>query len=170
MPNADRIFDVVFVLVFLFTLLQGPSLPWVAKRLKVMDENAAYEVDIDVAPLESLGADMLQVHVPSESRLAGVEIGELRLPGGVSVSLVIRGDRAFVPDLRTVLGPATPPRRRPQPRPRPDRPPVPSGQPSRPPGRLVRRTRPRPAVRSGQLGVLRRTGWGRGLDHRDAGC
>ena len=102
-PQADRIFDVVFVLVLLFTLLQGPSLPWLARRLGVLDENAAYEVDIDVAPLESLGADMLQVHVPSESRLAGVEIGELRLPAGVSVSLIIRGDRAFVPDRRTVL-------------------------------------------------------------------
>jgi len=103
LPQAGRLFDVVFVLVFLFTLLQGPSLPWLARRLKVLDENAAYEVDIDVAPLESLGADMLQVFVPSESRLAGVEIGELRLPPGVSVSLVIRGDRVFVPDRRTVL-------------------------------------------------------------------
>ncbi|MGW7682580.1 potassium/proton antiporter [Kribbella sp. NPDC054772] len=102
-PHADRIFDVVFVLVLLFTLLQGPSLPWLAKRLNVLDENAAHEVDIDVAPLESLGADMIQVQIPSESRLAGVEIGELRLPPGVSVSLVIRGERAFVPDRRTVL-------------------------------------------------------------------
>jgi cell volume regulation protein A len=102
-PQADRIFDVVFVLVLLFTLLQGPSLPWLARRLKVLDDNASYEVDIDVAPLESLGADMLQVHVPSESRLAGVAISELRLPAGVSVSLVIRGQRSFVPDLRTVL-------------------------------------------------------------------
>lgn len=102
-PQAARIFDVVFVLVLVFTLLQGPSLPWLAKRLNVLDENAAYEVDIDVAPLESLGADMLQVQVPSESRLAGVEIGELRLPPGVSVSLVVRSDQAFVPDRRTVL-------------------------------------------------------------------
>ncbi len=53
--------------------------------------DAAHEVDIDVAPLERLGADMLQLQVPSKSRLAGVEIGELRLPAGVSVSLVIRG-------------------------------------------------------------------------------
>ncbi|HEU4949065.1 MAG TPA: potassium/proton antiporter [Kribbella sp.] len=102
-PQADRIFDVVFVLVLLFTMLQGPSLPWLARRLGVLDDNAAVEVDIDVAPLESLGADMLQVHVPSESRLAGVEIGELRLPHGVSVSLVIREQEAFVPDRRTVL-------------------------------------------------------------------
>jgi cell volume regulation protein A len=102
-PQADRIFDVVFVLVLLFTLLQGPSLPWLARRLGVLDDTAAYEVDIDVAPLESLGADMLQVSVPSESRLAGVEIGELRLPHGVSVSLVIRDQRAFVPERHTVL-------------------------------------------------------------------
>lgn len=102
-PQADRVFDVVFVLVLLFTLLQGPSLPWLAKRLKVLDDNAAHEVDIDVAPLESLGADMLQVLIPSESRLAGVEIGELRLPPGVSVSLVIRDQKAFVPERRTVL-------------------------------------------------------------------
>jgi len=102
-PQATRVFDVVFVLVLLFTLLQGPSLPWLAKRLKVLDDNAAHEVDIDVAPLESLGADMLQVQIPSESKLAGVEIGELRLPAGVSVSLVIRGKKAFVPERRTVL-------------------------------------------------------------------
>jgi cell volume regulation protein A len=102
-PQADRVFDVVFVLVVLFTLLQGPSLPWLAKRLGVLDDNAAHEVDIDVAPLESLGADMLQVMIPSESRLSGVEIGELRLPPGVSVSLVIRDKQAFVPERRTVL-------------------------------------------------------------------
>jgi potassium/hydrogen antiporter len=102
-PQADRVFDVVFVLVLLFTLLQGPSLPWLAKRLGVLDDNAAHEVDIDVAPLETLGADMLQVMIPSESRLAGVEIGELRLPPGVSVSLVIRAKQAFVPERRTVL-------------------------------------------------------------------
>lgn len=102
-PQAVRVFDVVFVLVLVFTLLQGPSLPWLAKRLGVLDDNAAQEVDIDVAPLESLGADMLQVLIPSESRLAGVEIGELRLPPGVSVSLVIRDRKAFVPETRTVL-------------------------------------------------------------------
>jgi cell volume regulation protein A len=101
--QAARIFDVVFVLVVLFTLLQGPSLPWAARRLDVLDTDAAREVDVDVAPLERLGADMLQLRVPVKSRLAGVEIGELRLPAGVSVSLVIREQKPFVPDARTVL-------------------------------------------------------------------
>jgi potassium/hydrogen antiporter len=102
-PGSARIFDVVFVLVLVFTLLQGPSLPWLAKRLQVTDDAAAHEVDIDVAPLEGLHADVLQISVPSQSRLAGVEIGELRLPKGVSVSLVVRERNAFVPGPRTVL-------------------------------------------------------------------
>ena len=33
----------------------------------------------------------------------GVEVGELRLPTGASVSLVIRGDEVLVPSRRTVL-------------------------------------------------------------------
>jgi cell volume regulation protein A len=102
-PQADRIFDVVFVLAAIFTLLQGPSLPWLARRLGVLDDDSAREVDVDVAPLERLSADMLQFRVPSRSRLAGVEIGELRLPAGVSVSLVIRDEHTFVPGPRTVL-------------------------------------------------------------------
>jgi cell volume regulation protein A len=102
-PQAVRIFDVVFVLVVLFTALLGPSLPWLARRLGVLDEAAAHEVDVDVAPLERLNADLLQLRVPPRSRLAGVEIGELRLPAGVSVSLVIRDKRTIVPGPRTVL-------------------------------------------------------------------
>ncbi len=34
---------------------------------------------------------------PSGSKLAGVEIGELRLPVGASVSLVVRDGTTFVP-------------------------------------------------------------------------
>ena len=33
----------------------------------------------------------------------GVEVGELRLPAGASVSLVIRDDEVLVPERRTVL-------------------------------------------------------------------
>ena len=35
--------------------------------------------------------------MPAGSKLAGVEIGELRLPVGASVSLVVRSSKTFVP-------------------------------------------------------------------------
>jgi cell volume regulation protein A len=33
-PNAELLFDIVFVLVTALTLAQGPTLPWVARRLR----------------------------------------------------------------------------------------------------------------------------------------
>jgi cell volume regulation protein A len=46
---------------------------------------------------------MLQVTITPVSRLHGVEVGELRLPEGSSVSMIVRDGRAIVPERRTVL-------------------------------------------------------------------
>jgi potassium/hydrogen antiporter len=99
--GGEDLFDIVFVLVVVLTLVQGPTLPWVARRLGVSEEGEARDVDIEAAPLERVSADLLEIRVPSRSRLHGVEIGELRLPAGSSVSLVIRDGEPFVPDLTT---------------------------------------------------------------------
>lgn len=53
--------------------------------------------------MERLAADLLQINVSPPSRLHGVEVGELRLPRGASVALVIRGDVSIVPEPRFVL-------------------------------------------------------------------
>ena len=103
LPGADRIFDVVFLLVVIFTLVQGPTLPWVARRLGVTEETSPRDVPIESAPLEDLDATLMQVTVPAESRLAGVEVAELRLPPGAGVSLVLRAGEIFVPGPTTVL-------------------------------------------------------------------
>ena len=46
---------------------------------------------------------MLQVAISPKSRLHGVEIGELRLPPGASVALIVRDGQTLVPEVRTVL-------------------------------------------------------------------
>jgi cell volume regulation protein A len=101
--DAERLFDIVFVFVVISTLLTGPTLPWVARRLGVTRQLEPRSLDLEVAPLERLAADMLQVTVSPVSRLHGVEVGELRLPEGSSVSLVVRDGQAIVPERRTVL-------------------------------------------------------------------
>jgi cell volume regulation protein A len=53
--------------------------------------------------LERIAADLLVVHITEQSRLHGVEVGELRLPTGTSVSLVVRGGTSFTPDRQTPL-------------------------------------------------------------------
>src|SRR5512132_1022800 len=56
LSGALRIFDLVFVLVIMFTLIQGPSLPWVARRLAISSPYEAREVDLESAPLGQLDA------------------------------------------------------------------------------------------------------------------
>jgi cell volume regulation protein A len=96
-PDNERIFTIVFVLATVYTLLQGPTLPLCARRRKGLAEAEPRDLDLEAAPLERLGADVLQVRVPPESRMHGVEVFELRLPAGASVSLIVRDGKSLVP-------------------------------------------------------------------------
>ena len=102
-PGAAQIFGVVFLLVVVFTLIQGQSLAFAARRLRVTDDTALRDVTIDSAPLEAIDATMLQLTLSPASRLAGVSVRELRLPGDAVVTLVMRRGDLLVPDENTVL-------------------------------------------------------------------
>ena len=69
------------VLVILLTLLQGPTLPWVARRLGVASASEAGEVGIETAPLDEMNAELLEVDVVAGSGLVGCYISELRAAG-----------------------------------------------------------------------------------------
>jgi cell volume regulation protein A len=101
--GGEELFDIVFVMVVMYTVVTGPTLPWVAARLGVSTQGAARDLEVEAAPLERIAADLLQVKVTPRSRMHGVEVAELRLPLGASISLVVRDGRTLVPDPRTVL-------------------------------------------------------------------
>ncbi len=101
--DATRLFDLVFVMVVIYTLLTGPTLPWVARLLRVARRSEPRGLEVEAAPLERIAADLLQVFIAPTSRMHGVEVGELRLPRGASVSMVIRDGQTLVPERRTVL-------------------------------------------------------------------
>lgn len=102
-PGATIVFDTVFVLVVVFTLIQGWSLPWVARRLGIATPLTPRDVVVESAPLDELDADLVQMTVPSGSRLHGVYLPELRLPEDAAVVLIVREGRSFVPDDTTRL-------------------------------------------------------------------
>jgi cell volume regulation protein A len=101
--DATRLFDIVFVMVVIYTLLTAPTLPIVARVLKVARRSEPRDLEVEAAPLERIAADLLMVTISPKSLMHGVEVGELRLPQGASVSLVVRDDATFVPQERTVL-------------------------------------------------------------------
>ena len=85
------------MLVVVFTLLQGPTLPWVARRLGLSQEDFVQEIEIETAPLDAVDGEVLTITVQKGSGLAGIRIFELRLPEGSAVAGVVRGDSLFVP-------------------------------------------------------------------------
>ncbi|MFD9333549.1 potassium/proton antiporter [Streptomyces sp. NPDC060028] len=102
--GSERVFNIVFVLVVVYTLVQGPTLPWVAAKLKLGDsDEGASDLGIESAPLEKLRGHLLSFAIPAASRMHGVEVSELRLPPGASVTLVVRDAKSFVPLPQTVL-------------------------------------------------------------------
>ncbi|WP_031468547.1 potassium/proton antiporter [Sciscionella sediminilitoris] len=102
-PRAELLVNTVFVLVVLLTLFQGGTLPVLARILGLRQRGQPTELEVDAAPLDTLGAELLQVRIQESSKLHGVYLSELRLPKGATVSLVVREGEGFTPDSSTRL-------------------------------------------------------------------
>ncbi|MGK3203052.1 potassium/proton antiporter [Amycolatopsis sp. MEPSY49] len=97
LPGAQRLVDAVFVLVIVLTLVQGATLGPLGRKLGLAKKSEPHEVEVDSAPLDELGAELLQVRIQPGSKLHGVYLSELRLPTGATVSLVVREGTGFTP-------------------------------------------------------------------------
>lgn len=103
LPGAEALFDVVFVVVVIFTIVQGTTLPPVARLTRVTADTQPTDLQVETAPLDRMGADLLELEIPTGSKLNGVYLDELRLPVGAAVTMVTRDGKGFVPDRGTRL-------------------------------------------------------------------
>ncbi|MFG3497947.1 potassium/proton antiporter [Streptomyces sp. NPDC047928] len=101
--GSEKVFNIVFILVVVYTAVQGPTLPWLARALRLGDAAEAADLGVESAPLERLRGHLLSVSIPEGSKMHGVEVAELRLPPGAAVTLVVRDGTSFVPSPSTVL-------------------------------------------------------------------
>ncbi|MFD4240593.1 potassium/proton antiporter [Streptomyces sp. NPDC058525] len=101
--GSRHLLNIVFVLVVVFTLVQGPTLPAAARLLHIARPGAVREIQVESAPLDVLDADLLTVTVPPGSRLNGVAVFELRLPPPAVITLLVRAGVTQVPGPDTVL-------------------------------------------------------------------
>jgi cell volume regulation protein A len=103
-PQAEMMFNVVFFTVLTSVLLQGTSLPLVAKWLGVdapLPEKPLYPLDF--VPTGRENSDLVEIAIPPNGAAAGRQIVEVGLPRGALVVLVNRDDEFLVPSGGTVL-------------------------------------------------------------------
>ena len=68
---------VMFVLVVVFTLIQAPTLPWVARRLGLGEGHHQVALAVDATPLEELGADRMVYQEVEDLKAAIIEGSDL---------------------------------------------------------------------------------------------
>jgi potassium/hydrogen antiporter len=102
-PESGKLLNIVFVLVVIFTAVQGPALAPLATFLHLAPRDTSRELSVEAGPLDVLDAELLTVTVPAGSRLHSVTIQELALPAPSAVSLIIRDGHTFVPTTATQL-------------------------------------------------------------------
>lgn len=106
LPKAEMLFDLVFFIVLTSILLQGTSIPLLARWLKL----DAPPADKPNYPLElesgaGLQSDLVSVEVPNVSPVTGRQIVDVGFPRGALIVLIGRGDSFIVAKGGTVILP-----------------------------------------------------------------
>lgn len=104
LEQANLIFNVVFFVVLASVLLQGTSLPRMAKLLKVDAPLIPKRVyPIEFVPMGGLKSELKELPVPIESDMIGKAIFELGLPDDFLVILIARENDFLLPSGGTIL-------------------------------------------------------------------
>ena len=105
MPKSEVIFDLVFFIVLTSILLQGTSIPLVARLLKVETPVRDKIHPLELARTQGIDSQLVDVEVPAESPIVGKQIVAAAFPRGALIILIGRGDKFIVPNGGTVIEP-----------------------------------------------------------------
>jgi cell volume regulation protein A len=104
LPGAALLFDVVFFVVLVSALLQGWTLPVLARRLKLeLPAEPIAPVTLEITSLHNVDGDIVEYTVEADSRAVGHRVRELALPEGVVIALIARGGEVIPPQGKTQI-------------------------------------------------------------------
>ena len=104
-PESRWIFNMVFVITIVSLLVQGTSLPIIAKWLNLSVEPIRYKAleDFDVEFAEEIKSAMTEILITDEALKYGRNLIEMPFPDKTLVVMVKRGELYFVPTGNTEL-------------------------------------------------------------------
>jgi cell volume regulation protein A len=97
-PEAARIFDIVFFVVVVNALLPGATVRWAARLLGVqVKAPPPPSALVEITSTESLNGEVLSFYIEAASAVAGSSIADLPLPDAVTITLITRGSELVAP-------------------------------------------------------------------------
>lgn len=98
LPGAELIFNVVFFVVLISATIQGSTMPWVARRLGLMEPAPeASTVALEITSLGEVDAEIVEYTLADPSRVDGRPLSRMALPDGCIVAMISRSGTVMPP-------------------------------------------------------------------------
>ncbi|MCC6549866.1 MAG: potassium/proton antiporter [Ignavibacteriaceae bacterium] len=102
--DADLIFNVVFFISLSSVLIQGTTLPFFARKMKlVVHESERKKTPLELELSESIKTELMEFFVPHGSAIAGMRIVDLHFPRNAHIAMINRDEKFITPSGNTVL-------------------------------------------------------------------
>ena len=100
--SENDIFHIIFMIVLFSILFQGSLLPWVSKKLDMIDKNSDvmktfndYSEEVDI--------QFIQLTIPTNHLWCGRKLKDLTLPPETLIVLIKRNGQNIIPDGETII-------------------------------------------------------------------
>ena len=104
LPGADLIFNVVFFVVLISATLQGSSLAWMARKLKLtLPPPVTPAATLEITALGDVDADIVEYTLGKTSRAVGWRLSQLALPESAVMAMISRHHNVIAPRGSTLL-------------------------------------------------------------------
>jgi len=104
LQNGSYYFNIIFFVVLTSVIIQGWSLPVVARALKLLlPESKVKKIPIELDAEMSKSSDLVDIIVPDGSPVTGKPLAELGLPEGCLITVIYRDDEYIIPSGSTSL-------------------------------------------------------------------
>ena len=104
LAKADMIFNIVFFISLTSVMLQGTTIPTLARWLHVSLPSRVKSVTpADILLSEPINSEMAEFSIAPESAVAGMKIVDLGFPQNARIALIKRDNKYLIPDGLTVI-------------------------------------------------------------------
>jgi cell volume regulation protein A len=105
-PGSQRLFDLVFFIVIINSIIPGATVPWVTRRLDLASgDPPAPQAVIEIESMRPLSGKLMSFYIDDALAVTGVPMSEMPFPEGAAATLIVRGRELIAPRGNTMLVP-----------------------------------------------------------------
>ncbi len=102
--KAQMIFNIVFFISITSVVIQGTTVPWVAKRLRLLlPVRVKRQTHTDFELFDTIKSEFVEIQLSKDSSVVGKEIVQLGFPKTAMISIIKRDGKFITPNGSTVL-------------------------------------------------------------------